>query len=156
MEFFSTKEITEFAIKIETNGYKFYQTASLNKKISEEARLFFKKLMNDEAKHKTTFEQMRSNFDSISIKNDKDWEEISEYIELKVKLDIFNKSEKAINLATQAQKKDEIVKYALEFEVETIEFFRAIKDFVTDKKTTKMIDKIISEEETHIEILKGF
>lgn len=154
MQLFSKNEVIEFAIKIEENGYEFYKTASKSQGLDKKSKSLFIKLMSEEAIHKETFKKIRNNSDLFLVKKDSDWQEISEYVEQRVKSSIFDKPESSISQAINSNDAKEIINLAISFEIDTIEFFRAVREFITDKKSLITLDDIILEEQSHVALLK--
>jgi rubrerythrin len=67
---------------------------------------------------------------------------------------VFSKPENAIHLAQKAANVVELLKYAIQFEKDTILFFFAFAKHIKGQKADQAIDAIINEEASHIKKLR--
>ncbi|MBC8386189.1 MAG: ferritin family protein [Candidatus Cloacimonetes bacterium] len=155
MEFFKKNEIIELAVKIEDNGYVFYNSAVQRKDLSPKAVKFFTYVRDEELNHKNTFKELRGKIDIFEMKESTSWEDATEYIKAIVESHVFSDPQNAINKAVEANDEQEILKNAIDFEKDTLLFFHSIKKFVNEK-TLGTIQKIIDEELDHILKLKNY
>jgi len=148
--FFSGHEIVDMAVATEEKGHEFYKTAELNAR-SEEIKQLFAYLADEELNHKKIFIGLKSYIDDTPQGVPIDWEDVGKYIKAMVESSLFLGG-KSINFAVQAETDKEAVKFALEFEKDTLLFFYQLKD-VMKSSGIEVVDKIINEEKEHIKRL---
>ena len=154
MIFFSKNEIIEMAVKIEKNGFTFYDKALQRNDLSNDAKKLLQTLRDEEKVHEQTFLNLREKVDNFDLKSDTNWDEAKMYIQSMVDTHLFNQPEKAIQLAVSAQGMKELVSNALQFEKDTLLFFYFVNKFVANEKSRKAIENIIDEEVSHVVKLK--
>jgi len=69
---------------------------------------------------------------------------------------LFNTPDAAIKLATDAKNFNDVLKYAIAFEKDTLLFFYSIYDNITEDKSRRVIHQIINEEISHVVRLTDF
>jgi rubrerythrin len=156
MAVFSVNEVIEMAVQIEKNGYAFYHEASKRKDLSDSAREFIEYLRDQELNHEKIFVNLRDDADMDVLGLSQDWDLVAEYMKTIVEGRIFNNENAAIQLATKAKDIHEIVENAITFEKDTLLYFHAIADNITNPKTKVVLRSIINEEVTHVLKLNDF
>lgn len=146
MNIFSTGDILQFAMRIEEDGEMFYHKAALNAE-AKETRDFFNTMADEEARHKTVFEEMLKGIDVNPPAESFRGEYaayLRDYIDGKV---VFTKKEKD---QVMPDTLDTIgaIRFAMGREVDSILYYHEAKQFI-DKKHYAAIDRIIEEERKH-------
>ncbi|MCB5259317.1 MAG: ferritin family protein [Candidatus Cloacimonetes bacterium] len=147
---YSINEVIEFAVQIEKNGYAFYHEASKRKDLEPKAKEFIEFLRDEELNHEKTFLSLRGEAEMQDLELSADWELVSEYLKTIVDSRIFNSEDSAIKKATGAKDLLEIIDFAISFEKDTLLYFHAIKDGISNPNTNKVLRRIINEEVSHV------
>jgi rubrerythrin len=150
MAIFSLSEVIEEAVQTEKLGYQFY--TSMSRKFSENSALrrLFDTLAAKEQGHEKTFSDLR---EKASRDERVDWDEVSKYLRAIVESEFFLGKGKALPSLDSVKTVGEAVKFALQFEKETLLYFHAIREAVKEKG---VVDEIIAEEKSHIIWLSDF
>ncbi|NQT64986.1 MAG: ferritin family protein [FCB group bacterium] len=143
-------EIVEMAVKMEHTGYAFYDRALQRSDLNIQEKSIFTILRDDEKEHEKIFIALRNGIDNEDMGQCSNWEEAQFYIESIVKTHVFYEPDKAIQLAQKAANIDDLLKYAVQFEKDTILFFFSLSRYVNGQKAEKAVNAIIKEEESHI------
>lgn len=155
MSFFDKNDVVEMAVKMERNGFKFYDEGLKRNDLDDMQKELIKKLRDDEVSHEKTFLSLRNKLDDYDIRNEKNWDEIEFYADTLVGTHVFSKPDSAIKLANKAKNGKELFEYAVKFEKDTLLFFHSIRKYVKNKKAIDAVDKIINEEILHVEQLNN-
>jgi rubrerythrin len=150
MAIYSVNEVIEFAVQIEKNGYAFYHEASKRKDLDAKAKEFIEFLRDQELDHEKTFLGLRDDNDMQNLELTQDWELVAEYLKTIIEGRIFNNEDSAIKKATSAKDLKEIIDHAISFEKDTLLYFHAINDTVSNAKAKQALRKIINEEVSHV------
>jgi len=156
MAVYSVNEVIEMAVQIEKNGFAFYHEASKRKDLSSDAVEFIQFLRDQELNHEKTFLGLRDETDMDILELSTDWEMVAEYLKTIVDGRIFNNEHSAIQMAANAKDIYGVVDNAITFEKDTLLYFHAIADFVTNPKTKDVLRQIINEEVSHVLKLNDF
>ena len=154
MIFFTKNEIVEMAVKMEQNGYAFYDQALQRTDLDEETKAILLKLRDDEKEHEKTFLALRNKIDNVDLSESPSWEDAQFYMESFVESHVFNETGKAIQLAQKAENAAELLKYAIQFEKDTLLFFFSLSRNIKGLKAEEAVDAIIDEETIHINKLR--
>jgi len=154
LSFFTKNDIIEMAVKMENNGYSYYNSALTRKDLNKDDLAVLTKLRDDEKVHEQTFLGLRDKIDQLDLSETIDWEDAKMYMQTIVQSHVFDSSEKAIQLAIQAKNTEEIFKNALQFEKDTLLFFYEMAKYVKGHKAEEAVNAIINEELKHIRQLK--
>ncbi len=154
MIFFSKNEIIEMAVKIEKQGFAFYDRALQRSDLNKDAKKLLQTLRDEEKVHEQTFLNLREKIDNFDLNSNINWDEAKLYIQSMVDTHLFSQPEKAIQLAANARDMKNLVSNAIQFEKDTLLFFYFIKKFVANEKSKKAIENIIDEEVSHVVKLK--
>lgn len=144
------------AVQIEKNGFAFYHEASKRKDLSTEAVEFIEFLRDQELNHEKLFLNLRDELDLEVLEQSTDWELVSAYLKTIVDGRIFNSDYSAIQLAANAKGIHGVVDNAITFEKDTLLYFHAIADSISNPKTKDVLRKIINEEVSHVLKLNDF
>jgi rubrerythrin len=150
MAVYSVNEVIEMAVQIEKNGYAYYHEATKRKDLDPTAREFIEYLRDQELNHEKTFLNLRDDTDMGILELSPDWELVAEYLKTIVDGRIFSNEHSAIKKAAEAKDLLEIVDNAITFEKDTLLYFHAINDSITNAKTKTALRRIINEEVSHV------
>ncbi|HOH97640.1 MAG TPA: ferritin family protein [Candidatus Cloacimonadota bacterium] len=150
MAVYSVNEVIEMAVQIEKNGYAYYHEATKRKDLDPKAREFIEYLRDQELNHEKTFLNLRDDTDMGILELSPDWELVAEYLKTIVDGRIFSNEHSAIKKAAEAKDLLEIVDNAITFEKDTLLYFHAINDSITNAKTKTALRRIINEEVSHV------
>jgi len=150
MAVYSVNEVIEMAVQIEKNGYAYYHEATKRKDLDARAREFIEFLRDQELNHEKTFLNLRDDTDMGVLELSPDWELVAEYLKTIVDGRIFSNEHSAIKRAAEAKDLLEIVDNAITFEKDTLLYFHAINDSITNAKTKAALRRIINEEVSHV------
>ena len=156
MPTYSLNEIVELAVQIERNGYEFYNEASKRKDIDEEALALLVLLRDQELHHEKIFLHLREDKDMMIIDKSPDWELVGFYMKSIVNSRLFTSPDSAIKLASESSNFQELLKYAITFEKDTLLFFYTINDNLMNGQAQAVLRKIINEEIKHVLILTEY
>ncbi len=148
---FSASEIYALAIRIEKNGEAFYRDA-LRKFSSPSISSLLEYLADEEVRHVEIFTKEKAEIDASKDYPIPD-EAISKELEKIVGDQKFSLGE--VDLS-KVESVPELLQIAEEFENDTILFFEMIASFVQDSNTLNEVQKIITEENEHIKLLREF
>ncbi len=143
---FSPKEILDIAIRIEENGYAFYQQAA-RKCGSQEVELFFTYLADEEANHKEVFSDLLSEFDEAATSWENHPGEHLEYLNAFADHLVFGKDAKNFDFSDE-HGTEQVLQFAMRRETESILFYQEIKAYLPQTKHP-IVDAIIAEERRH-------
>ncbi len=149
MATFNPSEIYQFAIKIEENGEKFY-LSMVDKLDNEKVIKLFKRLAGEEVKHKATFKKLLSSFEDYEPPESFQ-DEYFQYLQAYADNLVFNfnKFDRTIEKIDTIE---DAFQFAIEKELDTIAYFREMKELVPEGEKTK-IETIIDEERKHVVLL---
>ena len=150
MSFYNKNDIVEMAVRMEQNGYAFYDKALQRSDLDSKTRSILTTLRDDEKEHEKIFQALRDKIDQIDSEQNSNWEEAQFYMESIVKTHVFHEPDKAIQLAQKAENAIDLIRYAIQFEKDTILFFFSLSKYVKGQKAEKILDAIINEEMKHI------
>ncbi len=150
MAAYSVNEIIELAVQIERNGYAFYHEATKRKDLDAKSLEFLAFLRDQELNHEKTFLSLRDEMDHMILELSQDWELVASYLKTIVDSRIFDSENSAIKNAAEAKDILSIVNNAITFEKDTLLFFHAINDAISNEKAKKSLARIINEEVSHV------
>lgn len=145
-------EIIEIAMRLEEKGEAFYNTAA-EKATTAEIKALFEELAIQEQYHRRAFQQMGRDLVQLTL-SDEQWDQFQAYTGALLEQHLFDKPESAVGKAAGTQDEREALQAALGFEKETLQFFRELRGVVKGADQ-EMVDRIIGEEEHHIQRLSG-
>ena len=148
---FTLHEIYDLAIQIEKNGEEFFREAE--KKVSNPSlKILFQWLADQEVRHREWF--IRRKASSLTGSAPFALDEMSG----KMLQDILGSQR--FSLAEVDVKRvgtmESLLSIALEFEEDTIIFFRMLRSLLEDDESLRGIDEIIEEENRHIQALENY
>ncbi len=148
---FAIKEIIDMAIRIEKNGEAVYRSAV--EKISNPALVSLLEWMADEEdRHAKWFSDLKQEVEALSE---------NPFIE-EMSRELLNDliGEQSFSLKevdfSKVDSINELTFTFIEFEEDSILFYEMLQPFIKDKDTLAQLDKIIAEENRHIELLREF
>ncbi|MFN2220524.1 MAG: ferritin-like domain-containing protein [Anaerolineae bacterium] len=145
-------ELIEIAVRLEERGEAFYNTAA-DRTDTAETKALFEELAIQEQYHRRAFQQMGREMPQLAL-SDEQWEQFQAYADVLLEQRVFDKPGGALAEAAQAEDETEALRAALGFEKETLQFYRELRGVIrgADQQT---VDRIIGEEEHHIQRLSG-
>lgn len=154
MQNLSVNEVIEFALNIEKNGKAFYESALGRKGLEDSARELLTMLRDEEISHEMYFKSLRDSEDLDNLVDPDGWEMTSAYLNSIIQSHIFTNESSSIKLATQAEDTKQIIKYAIQFEKDTLLYFHSLYAETKELKAQKAIYQIIKEEMKHLKKLQ--
>lgn len=154
MQNLSVNEVIEFALNIERTGKAFYEGALQRKNLNDDARQLITTLRNEEIMHEKYFKSLRDSDDLAELVDPDGWDMTSSYLDSIIKAHIFYNEGSSIKLATEAKDTKEIIKYAMQFEKDTLLYFHSLYADTKETKAQKAIFNIIREEHRHLKKLQ--
>ncbi len=156
MQKFSLNEVIEMAVQIEQSGYSYYDKALERKDLDNESRNLLTFLRDEEIRHEKTFMALRDHLDEVQIIESQDWDVVSSYMQAIIDSRIFSSPSSAIQSALEAENVTEVLMNALSFEKDTLLYFHALNDQVSEGKAKNAIRAIIDEEISHVRKLNEY
>lgn len=152
MSLLNVNELVQFAVRIEENGEKFYREWA--QRVEEpEQKAFFKKLADDEVKHKELYVKMLGDIRSFEPDIDS-YEEYMAYMKMFSDGVLFNEEknrEQMKGVKTMGQALD----FAAQQELDSILFYLELKSFVP-KDQEDIVSEVVREERRHyVDLLKA-
>ncbi len=152
MNKYSIDEILEMAIQTERLGYQFY-TGMANKFKKDTGLVkLFTTLASKEKTHEHTFITLKDTVATSGIEP-VEWEEVSNYMRAFVESEFFLGGGKSLPTMDHIKTVQDVVKFALGFEKETLLYFMELRAIVKEKAA---MDAVIDEEKSHIVWLDQF
>lgn len=146
---FSIKDIVDIAIQIEENGERIYRDAA--KKIKDPSlSSLLQWLADEEGKHLKWFAALK---DTVPDTGDHPEQEKIGRALLRNAVGTQNFTLKDVDFSTLEQVED-LIKLAIEFEKDTILFYKMLQPLIEDRETLDQLHEIIKEEEKHIQSFK--
>ena len=156
MAAYSVNEIIEMAVQIERNGYAFYDEAAKRKDLDDDSRKLITWLRDAELDHEKTFLRLRDEVDNMVLELSTDWDMVAAYLKTIVESRIFNSEDSAIRKAAEAKDLMGVIDNAITFEKDTLLYFHAISDGISNDKAKTALRRIINEEVSHVLKLNDF
>lgn len=148
---FSIDDILDLAVQIEKNGEKLLLTAQ-SKTSNPELNSLFSWLADEEAEHAKSFASLTPDLQTGI--------ETSELETMGRDLlrDILGQEAFSLNDVelSKIENAAELIHRMIEFEHDTVLFYEMIRSVVSDSATTRIINKIISQEKQHARTLQTF
>lgn len=145
-EIFKAVEVLKTAVRIEENGIIFYQ--EMVKRFKEKYLTgIFNFLANEDERHRAIFEEMLSNAEPYEMVDSYPGEYLA-YLHAFADEHVFSKEKTGLLMAKKIKKIKEAIQFGIEVELDSINYYQEIKQFVPDYQK-KTIDKIIEEERSH-------
>ncbi len=151
--YYSGLEIIEIAVRIEENGYAFYNAAAGMIPEQNDNKALFLDLAEKEMVHIAIFQKLASKFEAEQFEFNPDDE--SDYVNHLADTHIFGKKDAGATLAKTIKTPHDALEIALRFENESVAFYsELLKRTQTDAK--KLIQQIIDEEKEHAAEISQF
>jgi len=142
---FSANEILDMAIKLEENGEAVYRDA-INKVSNPELIKLLRWMMDEENKHANWFAEMKLKLDQKSV--DPFMEKMSREL-FNDLLGDKNFSLKDVDFSSVSEI-DDLIAIFIEFEKDSVRFYEVLEPFIEDPVSLESLQKIIDEENHHI------
>lgn len=144
---FQPGEVIDLAVQIEEKGASFYQRLA-DKVEQAEVKELLNFLAGEEEKHQKEFKELGRDLSFINPRETYEGEYF-EYVENAVSTHMFANEDFLEEAVKKATGPKDVVKLAISFEKDTILFFHSFRSLV-NKDKQEVIDKLIKEEEGHI------
>jgi len=151
--YYSGLEIIEIAIRIEENGYTFYNSAAEKITESTDNKALFLDLAEKELLHIAIFQKLAAKFEPEEFEFNAPDE--SDYINHLADTHIFGKKDAGIELAKTVTTPKQALEIALRFENESVDFYTELYKR-TKSESKKLIQQIIDEEKEHAAEIRSF
>ena len=148
---FTLGEIIDLAIRIEKNGENTYRKAQEEVSNPSLASML-QWLAEDEVEHEKWFEKLKEEVETTE--EDPKLEEMGKAI-LQSVLGDQAFSIKDADLS-RIEDLNSLLELSVEFEKDTILFYEMLSAFIDDEETLRQLDKIIEEENRHVQVLEEF
>jgi rubrerythrin len=148
---FSVHEIMDLAIQLEKNGESVYRNAA-DKVTKPDLVSLLIWMADEEARHLRWFLEVKKNFETHSI--NPFMEEMSRQVFGEI-LGDKSFSHRDVDFS-RVDHLNDLIGIFLEFEKDTILFYKTLIPFIEDNATLENINKIIAEENNHIKKLQDF
>jgi len=151
---FNAFEIFEMAEQIERNGVKFYRKAAQSI-TDQKVHQMLLSLADMEAEHEETFAGMRKQL-SDEERESRVFDpenEMALYLQAMANGHVFDLKKDPSEQLTGTETVEDILKFAIEAEKDSIVFYLGLKDFVPAKAGKHKVEAIIKEEMGHITVL---
>jgi len=149
-ETFSITEIIEQAIQTEELGYEFYTRMAKRFEGDEGLQRLFNTLALKELQHKNTFAELKGMTGETEPEG---WEEAIPYFRAMTESEFFLGRDKSLPSLEGIKTTRDAVRFAINFEKETLLYFIGMREMVKEKE---VVDEIIHEERNHIAWLSKF
>ncbi len=150
---FTANEIFEIAVQIERNGVRFYEHVA-RVAADPACRDLLAELAEMEREHQETFEQAQAAVTAGAEMFDAD-AEMMPYIRAMADGHVFDVGVDPVQILTGSETSEEILSIAIGLEKESIVYYAALKETVTEPRTLKKLQDIILEEMAHVAQLSG-
>jgi len=144
---FEASDIVAMAVRVEQNGWKFYNTFQETLE-SESAKEIFKFLAGEEKKHETIFKGLLGDLGQYRPPEAYE-EEYNLYMQALADSHIFKEDTAVEEIARAAKTIIEALDVGIGFEKDSILFFNELLNFVP-KGQHPVIQKLIDEEKGHL------
>ena len=148
---FSTNEILDMAIRLEKNGEAVYRSA-IEKVSKPELASLLEWMADEEVKHAEWFSNLKINLETKH--SNPFMEEMSREL-FNDLLGNENFSLKDVDFST-LDKTNDLIAIFIEFEKDSVLFYQVLEPFIEDPVTLENLNKIIDEENRHIQRLQEF
>jgi len=151
---FNAFEIFEMAEQIERNGVKFYRKAAQSI-ADQKVHQMLLSLADMEAEHEETFAGMRKQLsdEERELRVFDPENEMALYLQAMANGHVFDLKKDPSEQLTGTETVEDILKFAIEAEKDSIVFYLGLKDFVPAKAGKHQVEAIIKEEMGHIAVL---
>ncbi len=149
----SGAELLNIAVRIENNGYAFYdQFAKKAKDNAVNAMLIY--LRDEEKKHSDKFSYMLEELHKKAGQESLYTQEYSAYIKSIASKLVFSQENTGIEIAQEMKSDKQAIEKAIEFEKDSIRYYNAMKEAVSEGEKN-VLEEVVHEEEVHLEKLSG-
>lgn len=147
---FNAGEVFKLAVRIEENGWRFYEESQKNIS-STDVRTLFADLALQEIEHKKKFEAILAQLPA-ELKSATVWDpehEIDQYIKMMADDHVFISGDISDQIG-RIRNASDALKLAIEFEKDTVLFFLSLEEAVAGKKDWEFIKGLVKEEQEHV------
>jgi rubrerythrin len=148
---FSIQEILDLAIRLEKNGESVYRNAAAKLSGPDLVSLLVW-MADEEVKHAAWFSELKHKLETNSINP------FMEEMGREIFTDMLGEksfSHRDVDFS-KIDRPHDLVAVFIEFEQDTVLFYETLKPFIEDNDTLNNLEKLIAEENNHIEMLHKF
>jgi rubrerythrin len=148
---FSIQEILDLAIRLEKNGESVYRNAAAKLSGPDLVSLLVW-MADEEVKHAAWFSELKHKLETDSINP------FMEEMGREIFTDMLGEksfSHRDVDFS-KIDRPHDLVAVFIEFEQDTVLFYETLKPFIEDNDTLNNLEKLIAEENNHIEMLNKF
>lgn len=147
---FTLSDIKEIALQIEQNGESVYRRAAKSSQIPKIAQLL-SEMADEEKRHAHWFEHLNGAM-PLGAKDQRIEQMGKELLQKMMGPQTFSLDESRLAATVEVQ---DLLAQAIEFENDTILFYQMLHSFMDDSATMAQLERIIEEEQAHVEKLKA-
>ncbi len=145
---FSLRDIIALAVQIENNGEEVYRSAT-RRNASRALSELLSWIADEEARHGEWFEELGLRTEAVQV--DGALEKMGRImLRSSVEDQPFSLDEADLSRAEDA---DRLLSMSIEFEEDTVAFYRMMRAFLQEPEAVEALDRIIEEEQRHIDRL---
>jgi rubrerythrin len=149
---FKANDIVRAAVEAEKKGKEFYECLA-GRVRDEKIKALFTDLAAEEVKHQEIFQSLLDRLEPVEIPAYSDQDEYDQYFDALINSHMLFSCGWGEFMLNQVQTEQEALKLAMNFERDSILFFKEMKDFVPEGEK-KFVDQCIEEERKHLIRLK--
>jgi rubrerythrin len=149
---FKANDIVRAAVEAEKKGKEFYECLA-GRVGDEKIKALFTDLAQEELKHKDIFQALLDRLEPVEVPAYSDQEEYDQYFDALINSHMLFSCGWGEVMLDQVRTEQEALKLAMNFERDSLLFFKEMKEFVPAGER-KIIDQCIDEERKHLVRLK--
>ena len=152
---FNADEIFGIGEKIERNGEKFY-TLSAQRVADPKAKKVLQDLAGMERNHLKVFQDLHAQIDQVAVK-ETTWDPDGEgpaYLQATADSHIFRSTDDPTTLLADAADPKEILELALQFEKDSVIYFRGVAEVVPEHLGKADVLELAKQEQNHIVLIQ--
>lgn len=147
MALFNMRDVFSVAVKIEERGEAFYRQVA-EKVERESVKKLFNSLADDEVRHKELFTQMAQQIGETNLSQNAQ-EGYLDYLNAYTDTLVFEDPDKLPYDASRAFDLPRAIMYAIEKELDSVLFYKEVKDLIPPSEQG-LLENIIIEERRHV------
>lgn len=149
---FKANDIVRAAVEAEKKGQEFYQCLA-GRVQDAKIKALFEDLAGEEVEHQKRFQAILDRLEPIDVPAYSDQEEYNQYFEALINSHMLFSCGWGEFLLDQVHNEQEALKLAMNFERDSLLFFKEMKDFVPEGDR-RIIEQCIDEERRHLTRLR--
>ncbi len=150
---FRANEIVQAAVEAEKKGEEFYRCLA-GRVQNREVKELFEDLAQEETKHQQRFQELLDRLEPAELPAHSDQEEYEAYFDALINSHMLFSCGWGEFLLNQVSNEADALKLAMNFERDSLLFFKEMKSFVPESEK-KIVQQCVDEERRHLVRLKG-